>query len=183
MELKVSFVKIIFFLVIVAALVSGCVIGDGERDYAMSHITSTDTQSSLIITTTIPIPSTPTPHSLYWIKIDPVSDKQQGDIFTVNASTNLSVGEEILIQVYTAHFYHAMKDSPSREFCGVVDTVKVIPGSNETNAISFVVNPACDLYPEEYAITEDAVYKDSTGNVQSHATGEALFNITPRKTS
>ena len=178
-----SFVKIIFFLVIVAVLVSGCVIGDGERDYAMSHITPTDTQSSLIITTTIPIPSTPTPPSLYWIKIDPVSDKQQGDIFTVNASTNLSVGEEILIQVYTAHFYHAMKDSPSREFCGAVDTVKVIPGSNGTNAISFVVNPACDLYPEEYAITEYAVYKDSTGNMQSNATAEARFNITQRKTS
>jgi hypothetical protein len=168
-------VKIIFFLVIVAVLVSGCVIGDGERDYAMSHITPTDAQSSLITPAKIPTPSIPTPPPLYWIKIDPISDKQQGDIFTANASTNLSVGDEILVQVYQTDGHTDIRHIEG-EFYGIVSTVKVMPGRNEINTISFIVNSS-ELYPDprKYSFYEAAI--------NENATGEALFNITPRKSS
>jgi hypothetical protein len=173
MEPKVSHVKIILFLVIVAVLVSGCVIGDGERDYAMSHFTPTDAQSSVMTRTTIPTPSTPTPPPLYWIKIDPISDKQVGEIFTINSTTNLSVGDEILVQVYQADFHTDIRRIGG-EFHGIVSTVKVMQGKNEINTISFTVNSS-ELYPDsrKYSITEAAI--------NENATGVALFNITPRK--
>jgi len=175
MELKVSFVKIIFFLVIIAVFMSGCVIDDGERDYAMSHITPSDTQSSLIITTTIPIPSTPTPHSLYWIKIDPISDKQKGDIFTITATTNLSVGDDILIQVYRPPDMMQAKSDEPNKFRGAQGTTKVIVGNNGNNTISFVVNSS-EFYPvpDEYVVIE--VAKNET------VTGFTFFNIFPKKT-
>ena len=70
------------------------------------------------------------------------------------------------------------------EFSGGVGTVKVIPGRNGTNTISFTVNSSSfNLVPDEYLIIEQGIYKDSTGDVQSNAMGEARFNITPIKTS
>jgi hypothetical protein len=65
MEPKVSSVKIILLLVIVAVLISGCAIGDGERDYAMSHMTPTDVKSSQIT------PSPTTQHNItdgFWCR-------------------------------------------------------------------------------------------------------------------
>jgi PBP1b-binding outer membrane lipoprotein LpoB len=172
-ELKISHVKIILFLVIVAVLVSGCIIGDGERDYAMSHMTPTDAQSSLITPAATQIPSTSTPPSLYWIKIDPISDKQVGEIFTINSTTNLSVGEEILVQVYQSYWHTSMKNS-NIEFSGTTGTAKVIPGRNGTNAISFRVNASeFNLPPQEYGIVEYGVNENTQG--------VARFNISPRK--
>jgi hypothetical protein len=177
----IAFRAAITLLLLVAVLVSGCVIGDGERDYAMSHITPTDAQSSLITPAAIPIPSTPTPPSLYWIKIDPISDKQVGEIFTINSTTNLSAGDEIHVAIYQAEFSTGTRSSGG-EFLGIIGTVKVMPGKNEINTISFIVNSS-ELYPDprKYVITEMAFFKDSAGVEQSNATGEALFNITPRK--
>ncbi|MFA5267034.1 MAG: hypothetical protein WC379_03610 [Methanoregula sp.] len=181
MEPKVSHVKIIFFLVIIAVLVSGCVIGDGERDHAMSHLTPTIAQLSPITPTAIPIPSTPAPPSLYWIKINPIGDKQAGDIFTINSTTNLSVGNEILVQISQADFHPGIQPI-GEEFHGITGTVEVMQGRDEANTISFIVNSS-ELYsdPRKYVITESELHKDSTGEVQSDATGEARFNITPRK--
>jgi len=172
MELKVSFVKIIFFLVIIAVFMSGCVIGDGERDYAMSHMTPTDARSSPITPAAIPIPSTPTPSSFYWIKIDPISDKQVGEIFTINSTTNLSVGEEILVQVYQTTWHTQLKSS-TYIFSGTTDTIKVIPGKNGTNTISFTVNSS-GFHPDIYQVYEVAV--------NENAEGEARINITSRET-
>ena len=175
MEPKVRYVKIILFLVFISVLVSGCLIGDGEHDYAMSHITPTPAQSSLTTPTTIPIPSTTIPPSIYWIRIEPIGDKQVGEIFTINSSTNLSAGEEILVQVYKSHWHTSIK-SFIGEFSGGMGIVNVSPGRNGTNTISFIVNSsAFNLVPDEYLITENAIHKDSTGEIR--------FNITPGKTS
>jgi len=182
MEPKVSHVKIIFFLVIIAVLVSGCVIGDGERDYAMSHMTPTDAQHALGAPATISISSTPIPSPVYWIKIDPISDRQVGEIFTINSTTNLSPGDEIYVTIYQAEFSPGCRSCVG-EFRGVVGTVKVMPGKNVVNTISFIVNSS-ELYPDsrKYVISEMAIYKDSAGVEQSNATGEAFFNIILGKT-
>jgi len=113
--------------------------------------------------------------SVYWIKIDPISDKQVGEIFTINSTTNLSVGDEILVQVYQAN-YRTGIHNPMEEFHGIASTVKVMPGRNEINTISFIVNSS-ELYPDprKYSFYETAI--------NENATGEARFNITPRKTS
>jgi hypothetical protein len=145
-------------LIIGMVLVSGCF--DGERDSAMSRVTPT-----------LSIHNQP---SGYWIKIDPISDKQQGDIFTVNASTNLSVGEEILVEVYQIDGHTDIRRIEG-EFHGIKSTVRVMPGRNEINTISFIANSS-ELYPDprKYSFYEAAI--------NENATGEALFNITPRKT-
>ncbi len=64
--------------------------------------------------TTLPIPSISSiqtskqieshqiPNDVYWIKIGPISDKQVDDIFTIPSTTNMSAGEEILVQVYNS---------------------------------------------------------------------------------
>jgi len=71
--------------------------------------------------------------SIYWIKIDPVGDKQVGDVFIINATTNLSAGEEVLVQTYTSHFQPGGGRHPHSEFAGGVRTVKVIQGMNGNN--------------------------------------------------
>lgn len=158
---------------------SGCVIGDGERDYAMSHITPTDARASVGTPATIPI----TPPSLYWIKIDPISDKQVGENFTINSTTNISVDTYIQIQVYSTHF-KPTELGESGNFSGCAEPVKTVPGRNGINTISFIVNSStCRLIPDEYQITEDAIYLDSNGRVKSNAIDIARFNITPRETS
>ena len=158
---------LVAILIICMVLVTGCL--DGERDGAMSRVT--------------PTPSATIPPSIYWIKIDPISDKQIDEIFIINATTNLSAGDEIQVKVYSTHFKPTELGS-SGKFSGCAQPIKVIPGRNGTNTISYIVNSAeCNLVPDEYQITEDAFYLDSNGRVQSNAIGEARFNITPGKTS
>ncbi|GEM_PF-1202227 len=112
------------------------------------------------------------PKEGYWIKIDPISDKRVGDIFTVTATTNLSSGEEILVQVYSSTFF----PGGQREFYGATRTVRVDKGMNGINTISFVVDSSTlynssPLRPDEYIVTEDAV--------DQPVTGAALFNVLP----
>jgi hypothetical protein len=174
-------------LVVCMLLVAGCTVSKTEDgrvaiEYGIDHrIVSPPILSTTPIPTTSQIQSAPVQPSIFWIKIDPISDKQVGEIFTINSTTNLSVGDEILVQVYVSHFHLVPKNSVY-EFSGATDTMKVIPGRNGTNIISYTLN-STGFNTEEYQITEDAIYQDSTGNVQSYATGEARFNITPRKTS
>jgi len=134
------------------------------------------TASSLPVTAigstpaTAPPPTTPVPSPGYWIKIDPISDKQIGEIFTINSTTNLAVGSEILIQIEPPMQNSAKQ---SREFSGGMGSVKVIPGTNGTNAISFVVNSSeFHLTPDSYFFREDAINENASGWVR--------FNINER---
>jgi hypothetical protein len=126
------------------------------------------TPSSLPVTSIRSIPTTPIPSSGYWIKIDPISDKQIGEIFTVNSTTNLSAGNEILVQIYKTDFHPG---GSREEFLGIVGKVKVIPGNNKINTSSFIVNSS-ELYPfpRKYNFIESAINEDVTGVAQ--------FNIT-----
>jgi hypothetical protein len=161
-------VKKILFLVIIAVLVSGCVIGDGDRDYAMSHITQTDARSSATPLTPMPVPVNPIQRSLYWIKIDPISNKQEGDVFTVNASTNLSAGEEILVLVHREGRYGK---SQSGLYPGGQGIAKAMIERNGNNSISFTINSSeFNLTPATYRVFEEAIHEN--------ASGWALFNIT-----
>jgi hypothetical protein len=151
-------------LIIVVVLLAGCLgqVGDGKS--------SGNVPSTIFITSLIPIPTQIDPPRVpqegFWIKIDPVSDKQVGDIFTVTSTTNVSVGEEILVQVYSSKFF----PGGQQEFSGTTGNVEVIPGSNGINTISFIVNTSA-FRPNEYVVTEDAIGQDATGFTQ--------FNVLP----
>jgi len=144
-------------LIISIVLVSGCF--DGERDSAMSRVTPT-----------LSIHDQP---SGYWIKIDPISDKQEGDVFTVNASTNLSIGREILVNIYREGRY---PKSQSGVLHGGLGTAKVVAGTDGNNTISYIVNSSeFHLTEATYGVLEsDAVYENASGYVR--------FNIYPRNT-
>jgi len=101
------------------------------------------------------------------ITIDPVGDRHVGDKFTITATTNLAVGDEVLFEVYSSSFQPTQK-SQSGEFSGATGTVTVTQGTGGLNALSFDVD-ASTFKPDEYLVTATAVLQD--------ATGTALFNV------
>ncbi len=101
------------------------------------------------------------------ITITPVGDRHVGDKFTIAATTNLAVDDEILCQVYSSSFKPTQK-SQSGEFSGATGTVKVAKGDSGLNKISFDVD-ASTFKPDEYIVQESAVLQT--------ATGSALFNV------
>jgi len=101
------------------------------------------------------------------ITITPVGDRHVGDKFTIAATTNLAVDDEVLCQVYSSSFKPTQK-SQSGEFSGATGTVKVAKGDGGLNKISFDVD-ASTVPPAEYIVQESAVLQS--------ATGSALFNV------
>ncbi|WP_292371079.1 MEMAR_RS02690 family S-layer glycoprotein [Methanoregula sp. UBA64] len=101
------------------------------------------------------------------INVDPVGDRHVGDKFTITATTNLAVDDEVLVEVYSSSFQPTQK-SQSGEFSGATGTVKVTKGDSGLNKISFDVD-ASTFKPDEYLVKESAVLQD--------ATGTALFNV------
>ncbi|MFA6225568.1 MAG: MEMAR_RS02690 family S-layer glycoprotein [Methanoregula sp.] len=101
------------------------------------------------------------------IRIDPVGDKHVGDKFTITASTNLAVDDEVLVQVYSSSFKPTQK-SQSGEFSGATGTVKVTRGDSGMNKLWFDVDSST-FKPDEYIITEDAILQTCTAT--------ALFNV------
>jgi PGF-CTERM protein len=101
------------------------------------------------------------------ITIDPVGDRHVGDKFTITASTNLAVGDEVLFEVYSSSFQPTQK-SQSGAFSGATGTVTVTQGDSGLNKLSFDVD-ASTFKPDEYLVSATAVLQD--------ATGTALFNV------
>jgi PGF-CTERM protein len=101
------------------------------------------------------------------ITITPIGDKHVGDKFTIAATTNLAVDDEVLFEVYSSSFKPTQK-SQSGEFSGATGTVKVAKGDSGLNKLSFDVD-ASTFKPDEYIIQESAVLQS--------ATGSALFNV------
>ena len=168
--------EIILILIFVAILVSGCLIGDGEQDYAMSHITPTVSQSSVITPATTP--STNFPLSTYWIKIDPISDKQVGDKFKITAKTNLSVGKEIYVETYS-EFFNLTRvtgmDAHSSSVAG--GSVRVNPGNESVNTISFEID-SIQFEPAKYIVHMEWVDRNATA---TNVTSTAFYVMAPKE--
>ena len=105
------------------------------------------------------------------ITVNPVGDQQVGNKFTITASTNLAVGDNVLFTVYSSSFQPTDK-TQSGEFSGASGTVQVTQGTNGLNALSFDVD-ASTFKPDEYLVT--ATEQGVSTTVQ--ATGTALFNV------
>jgi hypothetical protein len=164
---------VIFILTAGLALAAGCVgqVGEGKN---IGNVPST------VFITSIPIPvqiESPIVRQkgYYWIKIDPIGDKVVGENFTITSTTNISAGEEILVQVYSGTHFNGPK-MQTWEFYGASGTVSVIQGSNGINTILFVVNSSTlykssPLEPDEYIVSEDAIRQDASTGI--------LFNVNP----
>lgn len=103
------------------------------------------------------------------ITVADVGTRHVGDKFTITASTNLAVDDEILCEVYSSSFSPTQK-TQSGEFSGATGTVKVEKGTSGTglNTISFDVD-ASTFKADEYLVTFSAIIQE--------ATGTTLFNV------
>ena len=99
--------------------------------------------------------------------INPIGDHYAGDTFTITGSTNLAVGNDLLVEIYSSSFKPTQK-AQSGEFSGSSGTVKVEPGTNGFNRWSFPVD-ASTFKPDEYLV--------KVSGTTNEVTGSAAFNI------
>jgi trimeric autotransporter adhesin len=99
--------------------------------------------------------------------INPVGDHAVGDMFTINGSTNLAAGDNLMVEITSSSFKPTTK-SQSAEFSGASGMVKVVQGSGALNRWSFPVD-ASTFKPDEYIVKVSGITIDVSGST--------LFNI------
>ncbi|MFA5253837.1 MAG: MEMAR_RS02690 family S-layer glycoprotein, partial [Methanoregula sp.] len=115
------------------------------------------------------------------INVDPVGDRHVGDKFTITATTNLAVDDEVLVEVYSSSFQPAQKTTASG-FSGATKTVKVTKGDSGLNKISMDVD-ASAFKPDEYLVKETGVLQDATGTALFKVLEPSVSTGTPTVTS
>jgi trimeric autotransporter adhesin len=105
--------------------------------------------------------------------IKPIGDHPVGDKFTITGSTNLAVGNTLMIEITSSSFNPTTKVQ-SGEFSGSSGTVRVEPGTNGFNRWSFNVD-ASAFKPDEYIATVTGETIDVTAST--------TFNIVERLTT
>jgi hypothetical protein len=94
--------------------------------------------------------------------INTVGDHAVGDRFTVAGSTNLAVGDTILIQIYSQSFGPEPKGQ-SEGFSGTSGTVQVVQGTGGLNRWSFGVDSS-GWTPGAYLLEVTSATMDVTGS-------------------
>ena len=94
--------------------------------------------------------------------IDPPGDHVVGDRFTVGGSTNLAVGDNLMVEITSSSFGPTQKGEAS-QFSGVSGMVQVVPGTNGYNRWSFDVDTAA-FRPDEYILKVSGITVDVTGS-------------------
>jgi trimeric autotransporter adhesin len=101
--------------------------------------------------------------------IDPIGNHYVGDKFTISGSTNLAVGDELMIDVTSSSFKPTEKAQGS-EFSGASGVVTIVPGNSGYNRWYFDID-ATAFKPDEYIVKVAGITQDVTGS--------AYFNILP----
>ena len=108
------------------------------------------------------------------VTIAPISDKHTGDTFTINGTTSLAAGDELMVEITSSSYAPTSKTQPSG-FSGASGTVSVVAGSNGVNTWSFNVDTS-SFTPDEYIVTVSGVLQDvttsTTFNVVCSGTGD-----------
>jgi hypothetical protein len=99
--------------------------------------------------------------------INPIGDHAVGDKFTIHGSTNLAVGNNLMIEIISSSFKPTQK-MQGADFSGSAGTVKVKPGTNGVNSWSFDVD-ASTFKPDEYSV--------KVSGTTTEVTGSTTFNI------
>jgi hypothetical protein len=103
------------------------------------------------------------------VMINPIGTVQVGDTFTINGSTNLAVGNDLLVEISSSSFQPTSKMQPAG-FSGMNGMVKVMPGTGTTNSWSYPVDTS-EFTPDQYTVTVSGVLQTVT------ATG--TFTVVP----
>jgi len=108
-----------------------------------------------------------------YISVDPVSDRNAGDVFAVTGTTNLPVGTELMVEIYPKSFEEHVSDTG--EFSGAIGTADVTSGFGGVNTWSMEVNTSV-LVPMEYLVNASVPKGDiKKGNF---ATGDTFGSTT-----
>lgn len=113
------------------------------------------------------------------ININPIKDVGIGTTFYVNGSTNLAVGEELLVEAYSASFGPTKKNQAG-EFSGFTGPTKVERGSGlnkfaiEINADNFIV--------DEYIVSVGSVVISDATSSTNFLVKEHVATPTPTPT-
>jgi len=102
--------------------------------------------------------------------INPIGNHYIGDRFTLSGSTNLAVGNDLLVEIYSSSFTPTQKEQGS-EFSGSSGTVKVVPGTGGYNTWSFDVDTST-FRADEYLVKVSGVTREVIAS--------ATFTVTER---
>ncbi|MCX6688869.1 MAG: hypothetical protein NTZ39_04140 [Methanoregula sp.] len=94
--------------------------------------------------------------------VSPIPDHVVGDQFTISGSTNLAVGDDLMVEITSASF----KPTPKTQdggFSGASGMVKVVPGSGGYNHWSFDVDTST-FKPDTYIVIVRGVLVSVTGS-------------------
>jgi hypothetical protein len=119
------------------------------------------------------------PGATPFISVDPISDKNAGDAFSITGTTNLPAGTEILAQVYPSDF-EDRTGTGSGEFFGAVGTVAVEKGSVGSNTWSFQLDTST-FPPRDYRVNV-SVFTGKSGPYDVETRGpvnQTAFTIRP----
>jgi hypothetical protein len=105
------------------------------------------------------------------IRIFPIDQKNVGDTFMINGTTNLEAGDELQVELVSSSFQPTPKEV-SGEFSGTAGTVKVVEGNGGINTWSFPVD-TITFTPDEYIVTVSAIGLQS----QQDVTASQLFSV------
>ena len=118
------------------------------------------------------------PGSGPFITVDPICDKNVGDLVTITGTTNLPAGTELMIQVFATSFERQTSDTG--EFSGAVGTVDVMSGTGGANTWSMDVDTSV-FVPMEYLVNASAFTGDvSNGDFSTGSPfGTTTFTVNP----
>jgi hypothetical protein len=94
------------------------------------------------------------------VTIVPIGDKHTGDTFTINGTTSLAAGDELIVEIISSSYTPTSKTQPSG-FSGASGTVNVVAGSSGRNTWSFNVDTS-SFTPDEYIVKVTGVLQDVT---------------------
>ncbi|WAI01905.1 MEMAR_RS02690 family S-layer glycoprotein [Methanogenium organophilum] len=96
-----------------------------------------------------------------WIMIDAIGDKYVGETFSITGTTNLAVGDQLIVEATSSSFKPTEK-TQAGGFSGASGTVLVTAGDKDgVNVWEFAVD-ASTFTPDEYIVTVEGVEAQQT---------------------
>ncbi len=90
--------------------------------------------------------------------INPIGDLQRGEKFTINGTTNLASGDNLMVDITSSSFNPTSK-TESSGFSGAGGMVQVVPGNGGLNTWSFAVDTST-FVPGEYLVKVSGVVQN-----------------------
>jgi PGF-CTERM protein len=94
-----------------------------------------------------------------YITIDPIGIKEAGSKFTITGTTNVAVGDKLIVDVTSAAFGPTKKTEPSG--FGAVSGTAIVEKGDGVNKWSYEVD-AADFKPDQYIVKVECIETDTT---------------------